>query len=415
MTGRNEDEVRSEVRAWLSENWDADSDLLTWRNKLADSGWGTPTWPKEWLGRGLPVAIGDVVGQEFRNAGAVGIPGGVGAALAAATLLEHGSDDVKRHYLRPIITGEDTWCQLFSEPGSGSDLAGLTTRAERDGDDWVINGQKVWNTSAHHARWGMLLARTNWDVPKHSGITFFIVEMNQPGIVVRPLRQSNGHSSFNEVFLTDARVSRGNLIGEVDRGWTVALATLAHERRVARIGSRRVLGEGRVLDEYRAELREIMEPYTWYPQRAGRPDLLVDRANKTGASLDPTVRQEVARVLALAKASEWTNRRAKAAQKLGRPPGPEGSIAKLCTSNIAKAAARAHTLISGGEAMLAEVANTDAALVSEILVSVPAQSIAGGTDEIQRNIISERVLGLPKLPSVDSGKPFRDVPRNLAS
>ena len=137
-------------------------------------------------------------------------------------------------------------------------------------------------------------------------ITYFIIEMDQPGVVVRPLRQSNGHSSFNEVFLTDARVSEGTLIGEVDRGWTVALATLAHERRVARIGSRRVLGEGRALDEYRDELREIMEPYTWYPQRAGRPDLLVDRANKTGASSDPAVRQEIARVLALARASEWT-------------------------------------------------------------------------------------------------------------
>lgn len=415
MNEINEEDVRLEVRNWLSANWDPESDLLTWRNKLADSGWGTPTWPKEWWGRGLPVALSDVVAQEFRAAGAVGIPGGVGAALAAATLLEHASEIVKKHYLRPIITGEDTWCQLFSEPGSGSDLAGLTTRAERDGDDWVINGQKVWNTSAHHARWGMLLARTNWDVPKHSGITYFIIEMDQPGVVVRPLRQSNGHSSFNEVFLTDARVSEGNLIGEVDRGWTVALATLAHERRVARIGSRRVLGKGRALDEYRDELREIMEPYTWYPQRAGRPDLLVDRANKTGASSDPAVRQEIARVLALARASEWTGRRAKAAQKLGRPPGPEGSIAKLCTSNIAKASARAHTLISGGEAMLAESEDTDTALVSEILVSVPAQSIAGGTDEIQRNIISERVLGLPKLPSVDSGKAFRDVPKNLAS
>ena len=174
---------------------------------LADSGWACPSWPQEWYGRG-PAGAGPtaIVHEEIADGGAVGPPVGGGMALAAPTILAHGSDALKRRLLRRILTGEDTWCQLFSEPGSGSDLAGLTTRAELDGDEWVVNGQKVWNTSAHHADSGMLLARTDWDVPKHRGITYFVLPMQQPGVEVRPLRQMNGHASFNEVFLTDARV-----------------------------------------------------------------------------------------------------------------------------------------------------------------------------------------------------------------
>jgi len=406
--------VRSEVRAWLEANWNPDMSLGDWRELLADTGWGCPTWPAEWCGRGLPPAMESVVADEFRKIGAVGVPAGGGVGLAGVTIQEHGSDDLKRRLLRPIVTGEDTWCQLFSEPGSGSDLAGLTTRAEFDGEFWIVNGQKVWNTSAHHAKWGMLLARTNWDVPKHGGISYFALEMDQPGVVVRPLRQMNGHASFNEVFLTDARVRPENVIGEVGQGWTVALATLAHERRLAGRMGRSQRGEGRALDEYRKELAELMAPYVWYPQRAGRVDLVVERAQATGKNTDPAVRQEIARLLALARASEWTQRRAQEARILGRPPGPEGSIGKLCSSNIARAAAHVHTLISGPDAMLSGSDGAEDGVIAEILISVPAQSIAGGTDEIQKNIISERTLGLPKDPAVDAGRPFRDVPKNLA-
>jgi alkylation response protein AidB-like acyl-CoA dehydrogenase len=417
MSEPTEESVRREVRAWLEANWNPDLSLREWRELLADSGWGCPTWPREWYGRGLPVALADVVRDEFRRIGAVGIPQGGGVSLAGVTILEHGSDDVKRRLLRPIVTGEDTWCQLFSEPGSGSDLAGLTTRADPDGDEFVINGQKVWTTSAHHARYGMLLARTNWDVPKHRGITYFAVEMQQPGVTVRPLRQMNGYASFTEVFFNDARAHRRNVIGEVGNGWTVALATLAHERRSAegiREMTRTPKGRGRAYEEYRAEVAEIMEPYTWYPQRAGRPDLVIDRAKATGRNTDPEVRQAIAALLALVRASEWTARRAKEARKLGRPPGPEGSLGKLGASNIARAAARVHTLISGADAMLSGADGPLDGIIAEILLSVPAISIAGGTDEIQRNIISERVLGLPRETAVDAGKPFRDVPRNVA-
>ena len=415
MSELSEETVRREVRDWLEVNWDPDLSLRAWRELLADTGWGCPIWPVEWYGRGLPEALADVVGEEFHRAGVAGVPGGLGMSLAGPTILEHGSDELKRRLLRPLVTGEHSWCQLFSEPGSGSDLAGLTTRAELDGDEWLINGQKVWNTSAHHARYGLLLARTNWDVPKHRGITYFAIEMNQPGVVVQPLRQMNGYASFNQVFLTDARVSEANAIGQVGNGWTVALATLAHERRLAgRLAGRSPRASGRALDEYRAEVAEVMEPYKWYPQRAGRVDLVVERAQATGRNSDPTVRQAIAKLLALVRASEWTARRGKAARQLGRPPGPEGSIGKLCSSHIARAAAEVHTLISGADAMLSGSDGPLNGTIAEILVSVPGQSIAGGTDEIQRNIISERVLGLPKGPAVDVGKAFRDVSKNLA-
>jgi len=409
--------VRTEVRAWLAENWNPDLGLVQWRSLLADSGWGCPTWPRAWYGRGLPEPLAEVVREEFDRVGAIGVAQGGGTALAAVTLLEHGSEEQKRAMLRPILTGEHTWCQLFSEPGSGSDLAGLTTRADRDGDEYVVNGQKVWTTSAHHARYGMLLARTNWDVPKHQGITYFAIEMDQPGVEVRPLRQMNGHASFNQVFFTDARVARANVIGEVDRGWTVALTTLAHERRMAdglRSLVRAARGEGRIFEEYRREIASVMEPYKWYPQRAGRADLVVQRGRETGRLADPAVRQAVARVLILARTAEWTAMRAKAARLLGRPPGPEGSLGKLAASHVARAAADAHALISGSDALLCGPDSPMGGVIAEVLVSVPAVSIAGGTDEIQRNIVGERVLGLPKEPA-DAGRPFREVTRNVSS
>jgi alkylation response protein AidB-like acyl-CoA dehydrogenase len=408
-------DVAAEVRQWLGSNWDPDLGLLEWRGLLADSGWGCPTWPSEWYGRGLPPSMADVVHAEFDRVGAVGTPAGGGIGLAAPTILEHGSDDLKARLLRPIVTGEHTWCQLFSEPGSGSDLAGLTTRAERDGDEWVVSGQKVWNTSAHHAAYGMLLARTDWSVPKHRGITYFAIEMQQPGIEVRPLRQMNGHASFNEVFFDEARVSVANVIGEVGNGWNVALATLAHERRfnpVGRGAPRSASRQGRAHEEAAREAAEQFEPYKWYPQRAGRADLVPAEAKRRGVDGDATIRQHVAHVHTLTKVSQWTARRAAAARALGRPPGAEGSLGKLGSSDIARASALAHTRIAGAHGMLRGDDDGTGGIVTEVLVSVPAVSIAGGTDEIQHNILGERILGLPKEPQVDRDLPFRDVPRN---
>jgi alkylation response protein AidB-like acyl-CoA dehydrogenase len=414
MSKVNEAEVRAEVREWLAANWDPELSLVEWRNKLADSGWGMPQWPEQWYGRGLPIALARAVEEELANVGAVSVAKTGVRMLAAATLLEHGSDLQKKKFLRRILTGEDAWCQFFSEPGSGSDLAGATTRADLQGDFWIINGQKVWTTSAHHADHGLLLARTDWDAPKHDGMSYFVIDVKQPGVDVQPLKQMNGHASFNQVFFTDAKVPAENLVGRVGDGWKVAMTTLAHERRGAdglAAPSRRKTRAGRIYAEERAELETANQPYKWYPQRAGRVDLVIERAKETGANRDPNARQEIAKLMIMAKSAEWTARRARAAQQQGRPQGPEGSLGKLAASNVARAAARVHTLITGTEAMLTGKESPRDGIIAEILVSVPAVSIAGGTDEIQRNIIAERVLGLPKEPRFDTG-PFRNVRRN---
>ena len=216
MSKVNEADVRAEVRTWLAANWDPEMSLVEWRNKLVDSGWGMPQWPEAWYGRGLPLGLVRAVEEEFASIGAVGVAKSGVRLLAAATLLEHGTDRQKEKFLRRILTGEDTWCQLFSEPGSGSDLAGATTRADLHGDYWLINGQKVWTTSAHHADHGLLLARTDWDAPKHEGMSYFVIDIKQPGVDVQPLKQMNGHASFNQVFFTDA-TSAGGEPGRTDR------------------------------------------------------------------------------------------------------------------------------------------------------------------------------------------------------
>ena len=191
--------VRQDVQAWVTAQWDPSMSLRSWRELLVDAGWAVPSWPERWYGKGMPAWADDVVRREIRRCGAVSsIPSG----LAGPTILEQGPDHTRERFLRPLLIGAEVWCQLFSEPSAGSDLAGLTATAVLDGDAWVVNGQKVWNTSAHHADLGMLVARTDWDVPKHRGITYFVLPMRQPGVEVRPLRQMNHHASFNEVFLT---------------------------------------------------------------------------------------------------------------------------------------------------------------------------------------------------------------------
>ena len=228
-------EVRSELRAWIAANWDPELSLARWREMLADSGWACPAWPRGWCGRGLPPAAAAAVPAGLAEAGVPGPPEGVGVVLAAPVILEYAAEELKQRLIRATVTGELTWCQLFSEPGAGSDLAGLATRAEPDGDGgWVVTGQKVWSTGAATADYGLLLARTDPGVPKHSGISCFALPMRQPGVEVRPLRQMNGHASFNEVFLDGAEVPAGHMIGAPGAGWTVARAVLARERRLGR-------------------------------------------------------------------------------------------------------------------------------------------------------------------------------------
>ncbi|MCB1645185.1 MAG: acyl-CoA dehydrogenase family protein [Pseudomonadales bacterium] len=409
--------IIAEVTEWISANWNPDLSLQAWREILVDGGWAAPAWPEACHGRGYTEAEASVVSRVFRQHQVVGAASSGPRGLAAETILAHGSDDQKKRYLRKILTGEHAWCQLFSEPGSGSDLAGSSTKAEFIDGRWIINGQKVWNTSAHHADYGILLARSDWDLPKHQGLTYFLIDMHQPGVEVRPLRQMNGHASFNEVFMTDAVVAAEDMIGGIGNGWAVAATTLSVERRgFSRDRSVQSFAglSGRVYDEYQEEQRIANEPYTWYPQRAGRVDLILSRARETGAINDPHVRQEIVRLLSMRKGADLAAAGAAAMKKAGTNEViPAGSIAKLAASEIARKAAHVHTMISGPEAMLA---GSDSALegtIAEILISVPAISIAGGTDEIQKNIISERVLDMPREPRFDTG-PFRDIARNTA-
>jgi alkylation response protein AidB-like acyl-CoA dehydrogenase len=409
------EEVLSELRGWVEANWDPELSLARWRGLLADSGWACPAWPRGWCGRDLPPAAAEMVAAGLAEEGVPGPPDGVGVVLAAAVIVEYGSEELKRRLVRATVTGEVTWCQLFSEPGAGSDLAGLTTRAEPDRDGgWLVTGQKVWSTGAATADFGLLLARTDPGAAKHAGITCFALPMRQPGVQVRPLRQMNGHASFNEVFLDRARVPPGHVIGQPGDGWPVARATLARERRLA--ASRPAHGPsprgpaGRAWREAIAERTAAAEPHKWYPQRAGRPDLAVPHARAGGKTADPLVRQEIVRLIELAASARWTAARAAAARAAGQPPGPEGSLGKLASSRIARQAARVHAMIAGPGAMLAGPDSPLDGVVAEIILSVPAISIAGGTDEIQRTIIGERILGLPREPGAGDDLPSHGDP-----
>jgi alkylation response protein AidB-like acyl-CoA dehydrogenase len=257
--------------------------------------------------------------------------------------------------------------------------------------------------------------RTDPDVPKHRGISYFAFPMQQDGVEVRPLRQMNQRSSFNEVFLSDARVPHANLVGELHRGWPVALTTLAHERGLAGaiFGALPPTTDGRTAREAMAEARDYLKTYEWYPQRAGRADLVPSAARDAARNYEPILRQQIAHLHTLESVARWTAQRARAAHRQGRPPGPEGSIAKLCGSEIARHANRAHTQIAGAAGMLNRQDGPGPnGVIAEVLVSTPAQSIAGGTDEIQHNIIGERVLGLPKEPPINANVAYRHLRAN---
>jgi alkylation response protein AidB-like acyl-CoA dehydrogenase len=408
VSGVNQESVRKEFGEWVDAHWDEEIGIVAWRDLLVASGWAVPSWPERWFGKGLPVWADQVVAGVIREKGVVGPPIGGGMNLAAPTILVHGSDEVKDKFLRPTLVGEVKWCQLFSEPGAGSDLASLSASAVRDGDEWIVNGQKVWNTSAQYADLGMLVVRTNWDRPKHHGISYFVLPMQQEGVEVRPIHQMNYHSSFNEVFLTDARVPAENLVGDTEDGWRIARTTLAYERTFNTLRRPNFRGDenalGRTLREAKEEAERHFTTYVWYPQRAGRPDLAIERSHDFGVASDLVVRQAITRLYSFSKASEWTSMRAQAARALGRAAGPEGSLGKLAASEVARMSNAVHSLIARTQGVLKDGDSPLDAVIAEVLISTPAQSIAGGTDEIQRNIIGEKILGLSREPEAKSDK-----------
>jgi alkylation response protein AidB-like acyl-CoA dehydrogenase len=338
--------------------------------------------------------------------------------LAGPTILVHGTDEQRARYLRPILTGQEAWCQLFSEPGAGSDLASLQTRAERDGDEWIINGQKVWTSGGQTADLGMLLARTDPDAPKHKGITYFALKMDQPGVEVRPLREMTGRSLFSEVFFADARAHRSEIIGELNGGWAVANTTLANERAGLGSGGTGALG-GAMPGAKSGQLgRRVGDLAAGHGrdrgQRviAGRQATVLEKlAKELGRDDDPVVRQRLAELHILNEVGRYTALRVKAAKASGRGPGPEANTAKLLMSRITRLSRDLGLEILGPHGMLMGPDTPGGGVAQEMALFAPAVSIYGGSDEVQKNIIGERVLGLPKEPDADKAKtiPFREL------
>ena len=395
--------LADEVEAWVDTNWDPGLTVREWWRRLVDAGLAHPTWPAGVGGRGLKPADARTVTAALARRQVVAPPvGHLAATLAAPTILEHGSTDQIHELVRPIALGETSWCQLFSEPGAGSDLAGAATRAERDGNEWVITGQKVWNSAANLADFGMLLARTDPGQPKHQGLTYFAIDMRQPGVEVRPLRVMNGTAPFCEVFLTEARVPVSRVIGARNGGWRVAQTTMRHERNMVAGGGApglvpAVSGTTGDLDRTCREVIERASASTRRAKiRAGAVPvmLMIDLARRHGRAQDPVVRQELARYHSQVKINGWTMRRIGAAG--GALTGADGSIAKLTTARICQDSRELSYRIVGAGLLLDGPHSPMAGELQAVNLASPGNRIGGGTDEIQLNVLGERGLGLPR-------------------
>jgi alkylation response protein AidB-like acyl-CoA dehydrogenase len=373
----DDDPRRTELRAWFAANPDPTG------RQLAERGLVAPHWPAPW-GLGADPTHQLLVDEELRRAGARRPENTIGIGWAGPTLLHAGSDEQKARYLLPLLAAEEIWCQLFSEPGAGSDLASLTTRAELDGDQWVVQGQKVWTSYAHQAQYGILLARTEPDAPKHQGVSYFICPMDLPGITVRPLVDMTGAHTFNEVFLDEVRLPRDNLVGARGQGWSLAKVTLANER-VSLSGAGALWGMGPTADD------------------------LVATVRAAGGTTDPLLRQRLAGLWMEGEILRLLRLRTVSAAVAGATPGPEASVRKALADvhgqhimALARDLAGASGMLSGsGPVPSAPDAGgwPDAMWAYGYLFS-PALTIGGGTSEVQRNIIAERTLGLPHDPQV---------------
>jgi alkylation response protein AidB-like acyl-CoA dehydrogenase len=425
------DSLVEEVRAWVSDHWDPDLTLAEWWERLGTAGWSAPSLPEGSYGRGLSRSDAVRVHAEIAALGAAGPPSGLGLLLAAPTIVAHGTPEQVETYVRDIVTGQKAWCQLFSEPGAGSDLAGLTTRAIRDGDEFIVTGQKVWTSVGQTADLGMLLARTDFDAPKHQGITWFAFDMRQPGVDVRPLKELTGHALFNEVFITEARVGVDAVIGGVNTGWAVANTTLANER--AGLGAGGGLGGGLAspgqvagqLSLRAGDFAQGTRPRSDRQRRSpSTSKLYVDLARGAGKSEDPIIRQQLAQLHIREELGRLNAERLKAARAAGGDIAGMANIAKLAMSDIVRLQRDLGLQIMGPagtlhgytdedrKALEEATGNPFLPMVTTSALYAQAPSIYGGTDQIQRNIIGERVLGLPKEPGTDWSVPFSSLPRN---
>jgi alkylation response protein AidB-like acyl-CoA dehydrogenase len=351
-----------------------------WQATLAEHGWAGITWPKEYGGRGGTGLQASIFAEEQSHFGVTNSTFAVGIGMAGPTIIVHGTDAQKERFLPSLLRGEEVWCQLFSEPGAGSDLAGLSSRAVRDGEEWVVNGQKVWTSGAVGSDLGILLARTDPEQPKHRGITYFLCDMDDPGFEIRPIKQINGQAHFNEVFMTDVRVPDDRVLGGPNAGWGVAMTTLANERLL--------IGEG---------------------QNGLKFDDLLALATKEERLEDPVIRQGLASAYTRYELLRYLSMRVRTAASKGETPGAEANVMKLFTAQHAKQLGALALEIEGAGGMLIGADAPDGAAWQQQFLSAPSIRIAGGSDEVQRNVIGERSLGLPGDVRVDKAQPFKDL------
>jgi alkylation response protein AidB-like acyl-CoA dehydrogenase len=406
------EDVRAEVKAWLEENWNPDLTVGEWWDLLARSGYAAPTFPDDAWGKGWTRDLAFAVNETITAHGAIGPPAGLGYLLAAPTIVAHGNERQKQTDLLNILNGTDAWCQLFSEPGAGSDLASLSTRAVKDGDEWIITGQKVWTSTAQLCNKGMLLARTDAELPKHKGITYFKFDMTQPGVEIRPLREMTGRALFNEVFIDGARVSDDDIIGGVNNGWAAANTTLMAERAGLGTGGSGAAGNAfpgpianQLVDRAGDHVGQVRTGGTGGGGMAAA-NRLTKLAQELGVSTDPTIRQKLAKLYTLQQLGRFSALRAKSpSQRTGAEP----NIAKLMMSDLLRLQRELGNEIIGANGMLMGTDTPGGGSVQELTLFSPGPSIYGGTDQVQRNIICERVLGLPKEPGPARDTPFKEL------
>ncbi len=404
---KEEAAFRQEVRGWIAENaptyleenlassgfgstGTGDHDPLLeakkWQKKKSDAGWACIQWPLEYGGRSATPIQSVIWNQEEGVYGKLSGTFIIGQGMCGPTVMAYASEELKQRYLPKLSSGEEVWCQLFSEPASGSDLAGLRTKAEKDGDDWVINGQKIWTSGAHYSDYGILITRTDPEVPKHQGLTMFILDMKAEGIDIRPIKQANGDSGFNEVYFENVRITDDHRLGAVGGGWQVSLTTLMNER----------LAIGGGISTGYPEMKELLESL---PLGSGK------------AIDNPAVRSKLADWHCKAAGLRNTASRAISALSKGETPGPENSIGKLVAGGMMQDIAKFAVDLQGlGGAMIDVEVAEGAARFQAMLMRSPAVRIEGGTDQILRNIIAERVLGLPADMRADKGLPFNKIP-----
>jgi alkylation response protein AidB-like acyl-CoA dehydrogenase len=369
-----EQEFRDQLREWLADNHpgpEPEGDVAgfefrrAWQRRLHDDDWAGVSWPKEYGGRGATLVEQAIYNEELARAQAPSTANVLGLAMGGPTVIAHGTEEQKRRYLEPILSADEIWCQGFSEPEAGSDLASLKTRAVRDGDEWVVTGQKVWTTLAHHAKWCMLVARTDQDAPRHKGLTYFLMDMEQDAVQVRPLRQITGEAEFNELFIEEARIPHDNIVGGEGNGWNVAITTLMHERATLAFGLQ--IRVKITLGELLAEARE------------------------SGATVDPIIRDRLAQLYIESEVLRLNALRGLSSIMRTGVPGPEGSLGKWQWAEVNQSLTELAVDLRGPRAVLDDDRWTYRYLRAR------ANSIEGGTTEILKNIVAERVLGLPRM------------------